>query len=139
MITAAERAEPALRAVTLLQLARSRATADLVDPEQLVEQTLSLSDSPSERVERDEVLRGLFGILLVRRPGAALRLLYEQTTASWAMATALLENAVGPLLDARGTDGAILLHRAVRRALACTSTQDTGDSSIDGVRTTLGD
>ncbi|KQW03323.1 ATP-binding protein [Streptomyces sp. Root369] len=139
VITVAERAEPALRAVTLLQLARSRATADLVDPEQLLEQTLNLSDSPSERVERDEVLRELFGILLVRRPGAALRLLYEQTTASWAMATALLENAVEPLLDALGTDGAILLHRAVRRALACTSTQDTGDSSIDGVRTTLGD
>ncbi|KUN53001.1 hypothetical protein AQJ46_50570 [Streptomyces canus] len=84
------------------------------------------------------VLRELFGILLVRRAGAALQLLYEQTTASWAMATALLENAVGPLLDALGTDGAILLHRAVRRALACTSTRDTGDS-IDGVRTTLGD
>lgn len=141
VVAAAERAEPVQHAVTMLQLARSPATIHLIDVEQLLERTLELSDSdPWERVERDEVLRELFGILLGRHPEVALRLLYDQTMTSWAMATAMLENAVTPLLDALGPDAPFLLHRALRRAVACTSAPgDTEMPSIDGVRTALGE
>ncbi|MEU2540984.1 hypothetical protein [Streptomyces iakyrus] len=140
VVAAAERAEPAQHAVTLLQLARSPATAGLVDAEELLERTLALSSSPWERVERDEVLRELFAILLGRSPGTALRLLYDRTADAWAMVTAMLENAVIPLLDALGQDAPLLLHRALRRAVACVSARGRTDvPSIDGVRTALGD
>ncbi|MET9679948.1 hypothetical protein [Streptomyces coeruleorubidus] len=141
VVAAAERAEPAQHVVTLLQLARSPATACLVDAENLLERTLALSDSaPWERVERDEVLRELFAILLGRSPGTALRLLYDRTADGWAMVTAMLENAATPLLDALGPDAALLLHRALRRAVACVSPRGRTDvPSIDGVRTALGD
>jgi hypothetical protein len=139
VVAAAERAEPARHAVTLLQLARSPATAGLVDAENLLERTLALSDNPWERVERDEVLRELFAILLDRSPGTALRLLYDRTADGWAMAAAMLENAVAPLLEALGPDAPLLLHRALRRAVACVSAQGRTDvPSIDGVRTALG-
>ncbi|MFJ8016730.1 hypothetical protein [Streptomyces sp. NPDC096339] len=141
VVAAGERAEPVQQAVTMLQLVRSPATIHLIDVEQLLARTLALSDSDAwERVERDEVLRELFGILLGRHPEVALRLLYDQAVTSWAMTTAMLENAVTPLLDALGPDAPFLLHRALRRAVTCASAPGDSDiPSIDGVRTALGE
>ncbi|MFJ6784696.1 hypothetical protein [Streptomyces yangpuensis] len=73
-------------------------------------------------------------------PEVALRLLYEQTASSWAMATAMLENAVAPLLDALGPDAPFLLDCALRGAAACTSAPgDTEAPSLYGVRAALGE
>lgn len=56
------------------------------------------------------------------------------------MVTAMLENAVTPLLDALGPDAPLLLHRSLRRAVARVSARGRTDvPSIDGVRTALGD
>jgi hypothetical protein len=137
IIAATDRTAPAIRAVTLMQLARSDATSHLVDTEHLLEQTLSLTDAPYERVERDEALRGLFPTVLVKHTEPALRLLYEATTTRWSLAMALLESAAAVLVDALGPDVVVLLHQAVRRAVEYTSAGDIAPESIDGVRATL--
>lgn len=133
IITATENSSLATRAATLLHFAISPALSDLVDPAELFAEALRL---PTRWVDNEEVINGLFPVLLTKQPKIALRLLYNAVEQNWDHAMALLEHGAKAIVNALGTDAATILHGAIRRALECTSSDGTAPVVVDGVRLT---
>jgi hypothetical protein len=125
---------PATRVVTLLPFAVSPGHTGMVDAAALLAETRTLGKSPWERIEYDEVLAGLFPVLLVRYPADALRVLYDAVEENWDRAMALLEHSAATLVDALGVGTAELLHGTIVRALECTSRDAAAPPAVDGVR-----
>jgi hypothetical protein len=130
---AARNCPPATRVVTLLPFAVSPVHSGRVDAADLLAETLRLGRSPLERVEYDEVLAGLFPVLLVQYPASALRLLHEAVEENWDRAMALLEHGAEALVNALGASVAELLHAAIVQALECTSLDAAAPPVVDGV------
>jgi len=99
IVAVTERSSPATRVATLLRFAISPALSGLVDPADLLAETLRLDTLPWERADREEVITRLFPVFLAKRPEIALRLLYDAVEENWDHAMALLEHGAKELVN----------------------------------------
>jgi hypothetical protein len=118
----------------LLPFAVSPALPSLVDPAELLTETLHRDPLPWQEIDHEEVITGLFSTLLTSHPDIALRLLYDAVSENWRRAMALLERGAKALVSTIGTDVAIVLHTAIESAVTCVSPDSTTMTEVDGVR-----
>jgi len=133
-ITAARGLDLAARIEVLSHLASAAVLAELLDIAELfdeAERAAPASDSDIDLVEA-AIVR-LFPALLQRSPSAAMRAFYQATSTQWDRSMALLESAVGELLELFGPQFAERIAGPVQQGLACVSADGAAPPSAGGV------
>jgi hypothetical protein len=133
-ITAARGLNLAARIEVLSHLASAPVLAELLDLAELfdeAERAAPTSDSDIGLVEA-AIIR-LFPALLQRSPSTAMRAFYQATSTHWTRSMALLESAIGELLELFGPPLAERIAGPVQQGLACVSADGAAPPSACGV------